>query len=306
MINLGVAMLTQPAQRAAPEAENAPARLPVTIVAHDIGGVGGMERVLAELIVGLCDRGHEVTVIARRCELPASATVTLHRVRGPSRPLLLAYPWFMFAGSIAVARWRRGIVQATGAIVFNHVDILSVHYCHQAGPANPSRSTLLFRAHAKLVGRLTRLAERACFRANRAATFVGVSDGVAEEVRKHYPQLAGRVLSIHNGVDTEMFAPGLRAADATALRSRLAISDERLIAAFVGSEWERKGLEPLIRALALAPEWDVVVAGGGDRQRYQELADSLGIGQARSLAGSDARRPARIRARRRVRAALRV
>ena len=44
----------------------------VTIVANDIGEVGGMERQLAELMLGLRARGHEVTVIARTCELPAA------------------------------------------------------------------------------------------------------------------------------------------------------------------------------------------------------------------------------------------
>ena len=46
---------------------------------------------------------------------------------------------------------------------------------------------------------------------------------------------------------------------------------------FVGSEWERKGLEPLLRALPSAPEWDVLVAGSGDRQDYEALAQSLDI-----------------------------
>src|SRR5258708_37591964 len=81
----------------------------VTIVAHDVGSVGGMERVLAELTVGLAARGHEVTVIARSCVLPEGSGVRFRRVRGPHRPLLLAHPWFMLAGSLAVRRWRRGI-----------------------------------------------------------------------------------------------------------------------------------------------------------------------------------------------------
>lgn len=235
---------------------------------------------LAELVSGLRARGDTVTVIARTCELPASSGVVFHRVRGPARPVLLAYPWFMLAGSLALRRWRRGVVQATGAIVLNRVDIIAVHYCHQVGPANPSRSTLLFRGHAKAVGFMLRIAERLCFRANRAATFVCVSEGVAEEVREHYPELAERVLTIHNGVDTETFAPGVREPDARAMRAKLGIADARLVAVFVGSEWERKGLEPLIRALGSAPAWDLVVAGSGEEKRYQELADSLGVGQA--------------------------
>jgi glycosyltransferase involved in cell wall biosynthesis len=123
------------------------------------------------------------------------------------------------------------------------------------------------------------LAERVCFAANGSAAFVGVSEGVADELREHYPQLRERVQSIHNGVDTESFAPGARVEQARALRAQRGIAEERLLAVFVGSEWERKGLEPLIRALAASPAWDLVVAGSGDRPRYQALADSLGVGE---------------------------
>ncbi len=257
-----------------------PGACAVTIVAHDIGSVGGMERVLAELILGLRAHGHELTVIARTCELPRDAGVKFHRVPGPRRPALIAYPWFMLAGTLVTALRRRGVVQSTGAIVLNRVDVVAVHYCHQVGPVNPSRASPAFRLHAALVGWMLRLAERISFRVSRRASFVGVSDGVAAEVREHYPELAQRTLSIHNGVDTEGFAPGVREQDARALRTRLGIAPQRLLAVFVGSEWERKGLEPLIRALAAAPDWDLVVAGDGDRQRYQQLADSLGVGRA--------------------------
>ena len=59
----------------------------VTIVAHDIGPVGGMERQLSELLIGLRALGHRVTVIARSCELPEGSGVVFHRVRAPGRPL---------------------------------------------------------------------------------------------------------------------------------------------------------------------------------------------------------------------------
>jgi UDP-glucose:(heptosyl)LPS alpha-1,3-glucosyltransferase len=239
-----------------------------------------MERVLSELILGLCSLGHGVTVIARTCELPPGTEVTFRRVRGPRRPFLLAYPWFLIAGSIATRRWRRGIVQATGAIVLGRVDVVSVHYCHQVGPVNASRTNPIFRAQAGLARLLKRIGERVCFRLNRSATFVCVSEGVAEEIREHYPSLAPRTITIHNGVDTRTFAPGVRADEARALRRSLEVADEQLVAAFVGSEWERKGLRPLIEALARAPGWSVVVAGDGDRESYQRVAQELGVGAA--------------------------
>ena len=252
----------------------------VTLVAHSVGTVGGMERVLAELALGLRRSGYGVTVIARTCELPANAGVVFHRVPGPRRPFLVSYPWFMLAGSLAVRRWRRGIVQANGAIVLNRVDTIAVHYCHQVGQATPSRPTTLFRWYVRVVGWVKRVAERLCFRANSSATFVCVSNGVAEEMREHYPEMAGQVVTIYNGVDTAAFEPGMRKHEALRIRAMLKIPEGRLIAAFVGGEWERKGLRLVLEALALAPNWDLVVAGHGDERRYQEVADSLGVGEA--------------------------
>ncbi len=252
----------------------------VTIVAQDIGGARGMERVLAELVIGLAESGHRVTVIGRTCELPDRPDVVFRRVRGPTRPFLIAYPWFVLAGSLAVRRWRRGVVQVTGGIVLNRVDVVSVHYCHQVARATPSRSTWAYRMHNRLAGALKRLGERVCFRASHARAFVCVSKGVASEIRAHYPQLADRVLTIHNGVDTELFAPAVGPDEVRAMRERIGIADGRLVAAFVGSEWERKGLRSAIQALASAPGWDLVVAGGGDERGYQALADSIGVGGA--------------------------
>jgi glycosyltransferase involved in cell wall biosynthesis len=252
----------------------------VTIVAHDIGSVGGMERQLSELILGLGRRGHEVTVIARSCELPPVAGVSFHRVWGPRRPFLLFYPWFMLAGSLAVWRWRRGVVQATGAIVLNRVDTVAIHCCHQVFRATPKRPSRLLRWNVAFGGLVKRVTERLCVRANRTATFVCVSQGVAEEMRTHYPEVAERLVTIHNGVDTEAFAPGAHAQAAPAMRSRLGIPPERLVAVFVAREWGHKGLRATIESLALASDWDLVVAGAGDELTYRALAESLGVGEA--------------------------
>jgi glycosyltransferase involved in cell wall biosynthesis len=285
-----------------------PRACPVTIVAHDIGPVGGMERQLAELALGLRRAGHEVQAIARTCELPADAGVVFHRVRGPSRPFVVAYPWFALVGSLLVWRHRRGVVQATGAIVLNRVDAISVHCCHQVHRASPNRPLPLLRWYVRAVGLIARVCERLCFRANRAATFVCVSDGVAAEMREHFPELSDRVVAIHNGVDTGTFSPGTRASEARALRTRLGLAPgrsmvegetagvapgrigvecetvesppERLVLAFVGGDWGHKGLRTVIEALAHAPEWDLVVAGRGHVAPYQQLADSRGVGEA--------------------------
>ncbi len=267
-------LVTEQLARSRPTSASLPA---VTIVAHDAGSVGGMERQLGELIEGLRGRGHEVSVIARSCKIAHLEGVRFHRVRGPSRPFLLAYPWFLIAGTLAVWGHRRGVVQATGAIVLNRVDVIAVHCCHQAYEAKPGRPTRLFRVYGRAVGVLKRVVERWCVRLNPNATFVCVSDGVAAEMREYFPRTAGRVVTIHNGVDTRAFAPGSRRTDALALRARLGLPEDRLVAAFVGGDWEHKGLAHAIGALEQAPEWDLVVAGRGQPELYRDLARSSGV-----------------------------
>src|SRR5271166_1084983 len=250
----------------------------VTIVANDIGPVGGMERQLTGLIVGLRALGHRVTVVARTCELPPGVEVEFHRVIGPRRPFVLAHLWFLLAGTLVARRNRRGIVQANGAVVLNRVDVAAVHYCHQVGPTTASRATRLYRAHVRLASLLKRRGEGPTYRLNDPAVFVGVSEGVADEMREHHPWLAERVTAIHNGVDTEAFAPGARRDEARAAREELGLGPGALVAVFVGGEWGRKGLEPAIRALASAPDWTLLVVGDGDVQRYRRLADELRLG----------------------------
>ncbi len=277
---------------------------PVTIVAHDIGPVGGMERQLAELAMGLRRAGHEVQAIARTCELPPDAGVVFHRVRGPSRPFVVAYPWFALVGSLLVWRHRRGVVQATGAIVLNRVDAISVHCCHQVHRPSPNRPLPLLRWYVGAVGLIARVCERLCFRVNRTATFVCVSDGVAAEMREHFPELSDRVVAIHNGVDTGTFAPGKRIREAAALRERLGLAPARSVVAFVGGDWGHKGLRTVIGALARCARMG---SGGGWARARGALPAARGLarrGRGCALAGGGARNARRIRARRCVRAGV--
>jgi hypothetical protein len=70
----------------------------LTVVAHDVGGTGGMERHLQEVIEGLIERGFTVSVISRTLQLARHPNLVWHRVRGPARPFVIAYPWCFLAG----------------------------------------------------------------------------------------------------------------------------------------------------------------------------------------------------------------
>ena len=260
----------------------------MTIVANDVGPVGGMQVQLSRLIEGLLESGYEVTVIAWTCDLPPHPGLRWVRVPGPARPFAIAFPVFLLLGSLLVRLRSRGLVHSTGAIVLNRVQICTVHFCHTAvaelpAPSRASRPGLAYRLNAAIGSAFSRLSERWCYRSQRAVRLVGVSTGVADELRRHFPRMSGRVSVIPNGVDSERFRPGPD--DGAADRSE---ARPGLRALFVGSEWARKGLDLAIESLVGNPTITLTVVGEGDVATYRGLAMRLGVAERVRFAGGSA------------------
>jgi glycosyltransferase involved in cell wall biosynthesis len=271
------------------DAEVAPSVPPsATLVAHDVGTPGGMERQFAELCTGLLARGYRVTVIARRCELAPHPALRFIRVRGPRRPFSLAYPAFFVLGSLAVLRWRDGILNTMGAIVLNRADVVTVQFCHRGyraagGAPQTSRANLAHRANAAAAACMTRAAERFCYHPRRARQLVAVSRGVARELERFFPAAAAGVAVIPNGVDGQEFTPQPGTRDE--LRTQLGIAPGDLVALFVGGDWDRKGLRFAIEGITRAAGWHLLVAGRGDEGRYRRIAEEQGVVRRVHFAG---------------------
>ncbi len=264
-----------------------PAVVPeITLVANDIGAEGGMELQLTELVTGLLDAGHRVTVISWTCDLPPHPNLRWLRVPGPSRPLALTYPMFLVLASLLVRARGRGEVHSTGAIVLNRTAVCTVHFCHRAlaatsSASRASRPTPAHKANAWIVRRISRLAERWCYRPGRAARLIGVSGGIARELGEHFPRMRGRIAVIPNGVDTDHFSPAERPAGS-------ADGDEPLRVLFVGGDWERKGLAVAIEALAACPGAELDVVGAGDAEGHRRLAREHGVAERVHFRGTAA------------------
>ncbi len=115
---------------------------------------------------------------------------------------------------------------------------------------------------------------------------IAVSHRVRDWLLEAHPFLAGRdVRVIYNRPDLDRFSPG-DAADRAAARKALGIDGDRPFIATAGTNFALKGLEPLIRALALLPGEPVLhVAGGRNPGRFKALAHSLGLGERIVFAG---------------------
>lgn len=264
----------------------------VTLIAHDVGGTGGMETHLTHVIEGLLERGFTVSVVSRTLRLPLRPGLSWHRVRGPARPFVIAYPWFFLAGSWVVARRRRGLLHTTGAVVLNAADASTIHLCHRGFDADtPSRRTSrsgpLYRLNAAAAAVMSRAAESFCYRPARTGHLVAVSSGVAGELRRHYPSMDARLSVIPNGVDRDRFKPD--PATRAETRAALGLGEDDLLLLFVGSEWSRKGLAHAIDAIGGAPGWRLVVLGEGDTERYRRHAVAVGAPERVHFVGRSAR-----------------
>jgi glycosyltransferase involved in cell wall biosynthesis len=253
-----------------------------------------MERVLGELVSGLVNAGHRVTVVARSCEVPAHSLLCLIRVPGPARPFPAAYPWFFIAASLLVWRHRRGVLHSTGAIVFNRVDVTTVHWCHLGAAAkidllSHRRRNVVYQLNGWIALRLSRLGERLCYRPHRAGHLVAVSRGVGEELAEHFPRMSGSISVIPNAVDRTVFHPD--GAARKRIRQLLGLGDRDFVALFLAGDWERKGLPVVLEGAARTPRCHLLVVGAGDTDRYVGLAHRHGAANRIHFLGP-AREPA--------------
>jgi UDP-glucose:(heptosyl)LPS alpha-1,3-glucosyltransferase len=131
--------------------------------------------------------------------------------------------------------------------------------------ANPTRAMRLGKERILAAGRAPR-------------TFVAVADAALDEVeglvRGRHP-----VVAIPNAIDTERYRVA-GDAERHAARQRLDLADGRLAVAFVGHEFERKGLLELIGAMALLPEQAVLLVAGGASQdvpRFRAACADAGV-----------------------------
>ena len=85
----------------------------MTIVASDVAPIGGMERVIHALAVRLLERGWELTIIARRCDIEPQPGLRHVVLRRPDRPRTANAIADFVHGAWAVRRHGRGLVTRT-------------------------------------------------------------------------------------------------------------------------------------------------------------------------------------------------
>jgi glycosyltransferase involved in cell wall biosynthesis len=258
----------------------------ITLVAHGIHDDGGMERAFAELIRRMASR-YRVLVVSSELAPSLRPLVEWRRVPVPRRPFPLRLLMFFLLGGMRLRGARSDLIHTLGAIVPNRSDLAQIQFCHAGFVAatnhlGPAEAPRLRRLNTSMARLLSLGLERWSYRPGRLRRFLAVSDGVATELKRHYPGIPVTVAS--NGVDLERYKPD--SAARSQMRASEGVPADAVIALFVGGDWDRKGLPIILRAVAGAGEMLLWVIGSGDKDRFEGLARELGITDRIRLFGS--------------------
>ncbi len=107
-----------------------------------------------------------------------------------------------------------------------------------------------------------------------------ISRKCKDEIQRHYRVPDDLVEIIYNGVDLERFSPAKRATVGAVVREKFGVKPRELLLLFVGSGFERKGLQYAIEAAALAGRklpLKLLVVGRGDFPRYRRIVQRLNL-----------------------------
>ncbi|MEZ2718760.1 glycosyltransferase family 4 protein [Niallia circulans] len=246
----------------------------LAIVAHNINNRGGMEIHLSEMIRRLSNE-YEITVIAS--ELSGEfREVKFIKIPVPQRPVFLKSVLFAVIASLVLFIKKYDLVHTTGAIVFNRVDMSTIHFCHRAyrtlGLNDRLKHTKSFahKINSWLQGNFALWMEGVCYQPDRIPHLVVVSEHVKKEVLKHFLYKEDDISIIYNGVDVSAFRPA-SIEEKKHYKKKLGIPTEALVFVFVGGDWSRKGLRILLEAfqelLSRNAELKakVLVVGKGDK-----------------------------------------
>jgi UDP-glucose:(heptosyl)LPS alpha-1,3-glucosyltransferase len=253
----------------------------IAFIRYKYDPFGGAERFTQALVERLAARGVEIHLYARKWVAQPSASIVFHRVGGPRWPAILGYAGFVFLVGRAVRGMDFDLVLSNERTLCQDI--------YRAGDGVHARWLEL---RSLRMGRLRRLSlrcnpfhafrlwlERRLFEAPDLKAVIVNSDMVRREILARFELDAQRIFTIYNGVDLKRFCPSLRATAGTELRMNSGVRDDEMILLFVGSGFERKGLEFVIRGLARSKTparlW---VVGKGRKAGDERLARELNVG----------------------------
>jgi UDP-glucose:(heptosyl)LPS alpha-1,3-glucosyltransferase len=250
----------------------------------------GGERYFSFLCEELAKRGHEVHLFATEAEAVAGLPYQIHKIPVWKYPRWLRTLSLWRYGSRTLTRQGFDIVHAVAqvraATVLNPHGGVERAYLRQefASISNPA-----YYAYKRLLRYLSVRhyleigLQKRLYASGGVRHVIAISEMVKADITNYYAYPADRISVVFNSVDLGLFHPRNREVYRAEKRARLGVGEDVILLLFAGNNFRLKGLETLLRALALltaqfpALDFRLLVAGRGRPRRYRRLMKKLGI-----------------------------
>jgi UDP-glucose:(heptosyl)LPS alpha-1,3-glucosyltransferase len=249
---------------------------------NDEGGIERASYELARRLAGDIDLSLVATDVSPAPDAPLSwVPVPASRAPGFLTPVT-----YSAAATRALAGRPFDLLHNQGGCALRAQDVITAHSCHRAWWRMKFRNGEGARALANPHHHAILAVERANYRPGAFRRVIAVSRGVGREVVENYGVPAELVTVIPNAVDTARFQPADAADRRARIRARHGLTDDDVALLFVGKEFRRKGLAPLIDALpGLPAHAKALVVGGDDPEPFRARARAAGVADRVIFAG---------------------
>lgn len=131
--------------------------------------------------------------------------------------------------------------------------------------------------------------ERSVFQSPTVRRYITQSKLDSRLLMEYYGVPEEKIVRVCNGVDTTVFHPGVRQ-ERESVRGSLGVEKGQPLLVFASMDFRRKGLGPLLQAMATCRTRDLrlLILGNGDQPTYEKLARQLGVERQVIFAGRQA------------------
>jgi UDP-glucose:(heptosyl)LPS alpha-1,3-glucosyltransferase len=253
---------------------------------------GGAERVALETARYLAQRGHEVHVFCSELEVAPSLGIIHHAVPTVTRPWFLTAPTFHRRCSQMLDVGQFDAVGAFGAPspIGGVYWAQSVHpaWLHHARTFRRPLSLSRWKQRLNPVHPITLRLEGRHFAPGAHQRIIALTEAVKLDLANHYHVPASLVDVLPVGYDPAEFNVARATHRRAATRKSLGFTDADRVVLFAANELERKGLGPLIGAIAALaePAVQLLVVGKAAPSEYSRRIADLGLADSVTYAGT--------------------
>nr|WP_242521569.1 glycosyltransferase family 4 protein [Motiliproteus sp. SC1-56] len=245
---------------------------------------GGTELFINQLAPYLVNQGHEVTIICRSHEAAPAPGVRF-----------VALKSFAIGKAMRMWRFAKAVENHLRHHEYDLVYGLGKTWSHDlirigGGTHKSFQLSTYGKEKHRLKDIVTRRIEAKALKPGAYRHVVANSEKTKRELVKDYQVPADQITVIHNAVDTSRFNREQHRDAAGALREKLGLKSSTFLYLFLGSGYQRKGLDIALKAFASAlqphPDSHLAIVGYDSNQgEYEALARSLNIERHVSFLG---------------------